>query len=68
MNVTIPGPSASFGRNLAHRLLAANALMGSTAETSRVERLTLLAVFDPSSELAEDPGVRVLAGDITDRV
>jgi D-erythronate 2-dehydrogenase len=67
MNVTITGASGFIGRKLAHRLLAANALIGSNGETSRVERLILLDVIDPSSELAEDPRVTVVTGDITDR-
>ena len=67
MNVTITGASGFLGRKLAHRLLAANALVGSNGETSRVEQLTLLDVIDPSADLAEDPRVTVVTGDITDR-
>ena len=67
MNVTITGASGFLGRKLAHRLLAANALVGSNGETSRVERLTLLDVIDPSPDLAEDPRVTVVTGDITDQ-
>ncbi|MBL6597604.1 MAG: SDR family oxidoreductase [Alphaproteobacteria bacterium] len=67
MNVTITGASGFIGRKLAHRLLAANSLIGSNGEASRVERLTLLDVIDPSAELAEDPRVTVVTGDITDR-
>jgi D-erythronate 2-dehydrogenase len=67
MNVTITGASGFIGRKLAHRLLAANALIGAKGETSRVERLTLLDVIDPSAELADDPRVTVVTGDITDR-
>jgi nucleoside-diphosphate-sugar epimerase len=67
MNVTITGASGFIGRKLAHRLLAANTLVGSNGETSRVERLTMLDVIDPSAELAEDPRVTVVTGDITDR-
>lgn len=67
MNVTITGASGFIGRKLAHRLLAANSLIGSNGEPARVERLTLLDVIDPSAELAEDPRVTVVTGDITDR-
>jgi nucleoside-diphosphate-sugar epimerase len=67
MNVTITGASGFIGRKLAHRLLAANSLIGSNGEAARVERLTLLDVIDPSAELAEDPRVTVVTGDITDR-
>jgi D-erythronate 2-dehydrogenase len=67
MNVTITGASGFLGRKLAHRLLAANALVASNGETSRVERLTLLDVIDPSPDLADDPRVTVVTGDITDR-
>ena len=67
MNVTITGASGFLGRKLAHRLLGANALIGSDGTASRVERLTLLDVIDPSAELAEDPRVTVVTGDITDR-
>jgi len=67
MNVTITGASGFLGRKLAHRLLGANALIGSDGTASRVERLTLLDVMDPSAELAEDPRVTVVTGDITDR-
>jgi len=67
MNVTITGASGFIGGKLAHRLLAANSLIGSNGEAARVERLTLLDVIDPSAELAEDPRVTVVTGDITDR-
>ena len=67
MNVTITGASGFIGRKLAHRLLAANALVGSSGETSRVERLTMLDVIDPAAELAVDPRVTMVIGDITDR-
>ncbi|MDE0809408.1 MAG: SDR family oxidoreductase [Alphaproteobacteria bacterium] len=66
MNVTITGASGFIGRKLAHRLLAANALVGSNGETSRVERLTMLDVIDPTAELADDPRVTMVIGDITD--
>jgi nucleoside-diphosphate-sugar epimerase len=67
MNVTITGASGFLGRKLAHRLLGANSLSGSDGKASRVERLTLLDVIDPSPDLAEDPRVTVVTGDITDR-
>jgi len=66
MNVTITGSSGFIGRKLARRLLDANALIGKDGKETRVERLILLDVVDPPAELADDPRVTVLTGDITD--
>ena len=63
MNITITGGSGFLGQKLAHRLLDANALSDSKG---KVEHITLLDVVNPSKELADNPRVTILTGDITE--
>jgi nucleoside-diphosphate-sugar epimerase len=66
MNITITGGSGFLGQKLAHRLLDANALLDSKGNFSKVEHITLLDVVNPSKELADNPRVTILTGDITE--
>ena len=66
MNITITGGSGFLGQKLAHRLLDANALSDSKGNFSKVEHITLLDVVNPSKELADNPRVTILTGDITE--
>ncbi len=67
MNVAITGAAGFLGARLARRLLAANALAGRDGTEARVERLVLLDAAAPPPDLAADPRVAVVTGDITDR-
>ena len=66
MNITITGGSGFLGQKLAHRLLDANALSDSKGNLSKVEHITLLDVVNPPKELADNPRVTILTGDITE--
>ena len=65
MNVTITGGSGFLGQKLARRLLSANELSGKSGISSGIGRLILLDINEPLPELANDPRVSVLTGDIT---
>ena len=65
MNVTITGASGFIGRKLARRLLDANALIGKDGNEKRIERLILFDVVDFPDDLAQDPRVTIVTGDIT---
>lgn len=67
MNITITGASGFLGQKLAHRLLNANALKDASGSFSTVDHITLLDVIGPSKELADNPRVTVVTGDIADR-
>jgi len=56
MNITITGGSGFIGRKLARTLLDDNAL--------GVARLTLVDMVDPPAELADDPRVACVTGDV----
>ena len=66
MNVTITGASGFIGRKLARRLLDANALIGKDGHEQRIERLVLFDAVGLPADLADDPRVTVVTGDITD--
>ena len=66
MDVTITGGAGFIGKKLAQRLLGANELKAPDGSASRLEKLTLLDVVEPSEDLKNDPRITVLTGDITD--
>ena len=66
MNVTITGGAGFLGRQLAKRLLSANSLTGREGAGETIGRLILLDQVAPPDDLANDPRVTVLTGDVTD--
>jgi D-erythronate 2-dehydrogenase len=66
MKVTITGGAGFIGRKLAERLLGANSLIDAQGNNAAIEKLTLVDVAAPPPELADDPRVAVMTGNIAD--
>ena len=68
MNVVITGGAGFLGRRLAERLLRRGTLAGPDGKAAEIESLTLFDAVAPLPPLAADKRVRLVRGDIADRV
>src|SRR5690606_16693356 len=67
MKVVITGGGGFLGRKLAARLLQAGTLAGPGGSQQKIEHLVLFDQVEPPPELASDPRVAVVVGDVADR-
>jgi nucleoside-diphosphate-sugar epimerase len=68
MNILITGGSGFVGARLARALLAKGSLSLAGAPARRIETLTLADRAPPPDDLAKDPRVKFLGGDLNDQL